>query len=147
MVETKLLTNKHTQPWSDSIINETTAPPPWILDLSLASSKSNVESVVGDFAYSPPFEPLTLDDNFHIACLFLRYKRRELSWATFLYEAGQFADAADATPECEFWYSLLNQTEASNFNLSLETRQVSEVRPQIQLAILDATHCSQLVLG
>lgn len=85
MVETKLLTNKHTQPWSDSIINETTAPPPWILDLSLASSKSNVESVVGDFAYSPPFEPLTLDDNFHIACLFLRYKRRELSWATFLY--------------------------------------------------------------
>lgn len=139
MVDTKLVTSRHTRPWCDEIIAAQDEPPHWILELAVKTYKGDVEATIREFAFSPPFVESENLDDFHIACFFLRYERGELSWASFLNEAGQYADAAEADPDCEHWYAMLNALEAAEFDNALENQQVAETRPILERAHGEAT--------
>jgi hypothetical protein len=137
MVSTSLITYKHYIPWADALIAQLEKPPYWLLELSTVKYKGDAEKVLVEFVTSEPFEEqdASLHNRDHIASLFLRYERREISWATFLNEAGRFSDCNQGEVPCEIFYELLNQFEDSDFDLSLERKQVAEVLGEYQKAV------------
>jgi hypothetical protein len=112
-------------PWADAVITNFQHPPVWVLDLSVKRSVPEAARVVMMFAHSEPFETLSpdawVDD--YVAAVYLRYERRELSWATFLRMAGDESNANGGRRECEYFYETLNAYEASDFAESLERDQ------------------------
>lgn len=78
-------------------------------------------------------------DRFHFACLYLRYQRRELSWATFLDLAGRFADQADSEIPCEFFFEMLNALEDAEFSSALEESQKKLVLNELGDAVEEVT--------
>lgn len=130
LIESKLITYKYYIPWCDSVITTLDNPPCWILELAFVKYRGDAISKISKCLSSESlsncdWEMLT---NLRIACLYQRYKRRELSWATFLLETGMYADGRSAVrKECEYFYELLNQYEDSYFLESLELKQSMEV--------------------
>jgi len=59
-------------------------------------------------AFRAASAPLTEEEwpstDVDVACLYLRYARRELSWATFLRQAGVLADMSAGRDACEYFY-------------------------------------------
>lgn len=130
MIEAGLLTYREYIPWTDSLILAMDRPPAWILALAVTKYRPEAVRVVHDFAHSEPFECLSQDSRVdeYVAALYLRYERRELSWATFLRMAGDEADANGGKHACEFFYMLLNEYEFVEFAISAEAEQVKMIR-------------------
>jgi len=117
MLDSGLINYQHTQPWADKIIEALEKPPTWLFDISLKKYQGDQISAVRAVAYGEPFTDVPNDlDKFHLACLWLRYERRELSWAILLREIGDYLDAVNGEWDCETPYHYLNLYEEANFS-------------------------------
>ena len=127
MIEARLLKYQHYAPWADAVIVRSASPPRWVLDLTLTKYIPKAAEIAHGFAMERAGEGMTLTwdqavDDF-VAATFLRYKRREISWATCLEECGKEADSNGGRNECEYFYSMLTEYEDSNFAEAIELRQ------------------------
>jgi hypothetical protein len=121
MMETSLIDYRYTQPWADELIMAVDAPPSWLCELAVKKYRGDQIKAVREFVCAEPFEPAPGDlEKFAVACLWLRYERRELSWATFLRMAGEVLDCASADWDCETPYHYLNVYEEAYFSSAVE---------------------------
>lgn len=130
MLMCKLIWYKHFQPFCDEIIEERERPPYWIIELSVVKFQPTAIEIVHNYIHSEPFVELDYDymANQYIGCLYLKYTSREISWASFLFSSGQYADSCQCVKEqCEYFYELLTNYEDSDFNLEVEQRQKEEI--------------------
>ena len=132
MLEAGLATYRIMIPWADLQIRDHDGlTPSWLCDVAVAKDRLSVIRAVRALAYSEPFEALTFsEEHYRVSCLFLRYERREISWATFLSEAGLFTDAVSGELHCEEFYALLNALEESQYDVALEAQQVNTIREE-----------------
>lgn len=130
MLEARLIWYKHYDLWCKEIIEQLNNPPVWITELSKVKYLPKAFRIVNDYAYSEPLEYLEKNrSDLYVACLLLRYDRREISWATFLREAGDFTDGNDGGKEtCGFFYKMLNQYEDSDYSVDVEQIQNLKVK-------------------
>lgn len=115
----------------DEIIDKYTKPPYWIIELATVRFQASAIEIVDKYINSDPFMDLYNSELFdqYIACLYLKYDRRELSWASFLFMSGEYADHCESVKEsCEYFYDLLSEYENSEFNIELEYKQKEEIQ-------------------
>ena len=141
MLESKLIDFSYTEPWADELISKSDIAPAWLCDISIKKYQGDQIKSIRDFIFSEPFEQEPVDmEKFHVACLWLRYERRELSWAIFLHEAGCYLDAANGEWDCETPFYYLNVYEDAYFTMESEeytkTQYLKDhkLKPWIQLA-------------
>lgn len=137
MVDAGLITYKEVQPWAESVLGTMERPPNWICDLATRTYSPDVSASLGEYLNSEPFEsfdPFEADDD-HLASLYLRYERGELSWAVFLDVAGRYADGANGAWECEEFFELLNALEDADFSAAVEKEQREDVRAKLSPAV------------
>lgn len=140
MLESRLIWYKHYFLFCDEVIENMDKPPYWIIELATKKYIGDAVKIVNTFASSEPFEtyPDSLYD-FYVGCLFLRYERKELSWASFLKESGDFADGTKAVKhECEFFYYMLNDYEDSEYSIDLEFKQVEIIKNEFKNELYEA---------
>lgn len=129
MLDTGLICYKHYMCWADERILLEEEPALWILELAATKHSETAIGHLNSYAYSEPFEKFdseACNDEF-IACEWLRYKRNEISWATFLLECGDHTDGNYAREDCEYFYCILNDIEDSEYSKSVEEKQNIEV--------------------
>lgn len=123
MLQTSLIDCRYTQPWADALIVALDSPPSWLCDLAIRKYQGDQITAVREFVCSEPFEADPTEmEKFAVACVWLRYERRELSWATFLRTAGELLDSANADWDCETPYHYLNVYEDAYFTPDAEER-------------------------
>lgn len=129
MVDSGLIWYEHFAPWADELILALAAPPHWLLELCTTQDSPSAARVLHEHAASPPFESFDADEQTdeYVACLLLRYRRGEFSWATFLDEAGRKLDAANGRRACEDIYSLLTELRHREYSKELERAQRTEL--------------------
>lgn len=140
MLGSKLIWYKHFQPFCDDIILEYTKPPYWIIELATVRYQGSAIEIVNKYIHSEPCITYYNSKHFdqYIACLYIKYDRREISWASFLLESGQYADSCEAVKEpCEYFFDLLSQYEAEEFNIELEHKQREEIQNKFRDEILE----------
>lgn len=121
MIESKLIDFSYIHPWAEQIISNSDYAPPWLTDIATTKYPDDQSKALREYIFSEPFEKHPNDmEKFHIACLWLRYERRELSWATFLGLAGDYLDAANADWDCETSFHYLNAHEDAYFSINSE---------------------------
>jgi len=121
MLESGLIDYSYLVPWADRIITGLKSAPPWLGTLAMKRYTGDLRDALREYVLSEPFEPWPGDiEKFHVACLWLRYKRRELSWATFLRLAGERLDAANGDWDCETPYHYRNVYEDAYFTRESE---------------------------
>lgn len=137
MVESRLIWYEHFGPWADELIMKLDVPPHWLLELSTTQYQPDAARILYSYASSPPFESDDADARIdeYVACLFLRYRRGEISWATFLHEAGQKLDAANSRRPCEDFYTLLSDLEHHEYSKELERTQSAAIECEFHGAI------------
>lgn len=117
MLESGLIDFSYVHPWAGQVIAGLEASPSWFTELAIEKYSGAQARALREYIYSEPLEEHPKDlEKFHVACLWLRYERRELSWATFLGLAGSHLDAANADWECETPYHYLNVHEDAYFS-------------------------------
>ncbi|MNI11634.1 hypothetical protein D3C73_647860 [compost metagenome] len=131
MLDSKLIWYKHFQLFCDDIILEYIKPPYWIIELATVRFQGSAIEIVNKYINSEPFIDFYNSELFnqYIACLYLKYDRREISWASFLFSSGQYADNCQAVKEpCKYFYDLLSEYEDSEFRIGLEYKQKEEIQ-------------------
>ena len=137
MIESGLLLAEHFIPWADARVMSLDAPPGWLLELCTTPDGPSAARVLYDSAATPPFEPLDEEaqtDDF-VACLLLRYRRGDFTWATFLQQAGAKLDAANGRRPCEALYALLTELERREYSTEVERTQRSDVERDFEAAL------------
>src|SRR6267142_3079817 len=122
-VDAGCLTYRDYIPWADSLIARFDRPPVWVCELSTIKYRPDALRVIRNFAASEPFEKFDTSIEEYLGFLWIRYERGELSWATYLKEAGEYADRSNTDIDCEYFYSMLNELEEAEFSASLEDSQ------------------------
>jgi hypothetical protein len=135
-IDAGCLTFRDYIPWADDVVARLDHPPAWVCELSTTKYRPDALRVVRDFVRSEPFEQINTSTEDYLGFLWIRYERRELSWATFLSEAGRYSDASNGAIECEYFYSMLNELEEAEFDSSVEHRQREEVRRRLGEALV-----------
>ena len=121
MLDSALIDYSYTQPWADLLIEAIEGPPSWLCDVATKKYTGDQKKAFREYLSSEPFVQRPADCNkFHIGCLWLRYERRELSWATYLQQAGEYLDASGAGWDCETPYHYLNCFEDAYFSIEAE---------------------------
>ncbi len=121
MLESGLVDFSYTHPWADKLIENSDIPPSWLCDIAIKKYQGDQLKALRECVFGEPFESEPTDmEKFHVGCLWLRYERRELSWATFLKEAGAYLDAANGDWDCETPYYYLNLYEDAYFTIESE---------------------------
>ena len=121
MLQSKLIDYTYIQPWADNLIENLSNPQKLLIDLSSATYQGEIINILKEYVYYEPFkEQFYKLVKFHIACLWLRYERRELSWATLLNEIGKYLDIEEINWDCETPYHFLNTYENSYFSEKVE---------------------------
>jgi hypothetical protein len=140
MASARLICCKHLNPWADEIISSLDNPPHWILELATSKYIGDVRKVLDGYIFSEPFENMDGDRYYrdYLASLLLRYRRRELSWASFLDAVGRFTDSSEGgSHPCEYFFGMLNDFEDSNFDSALEESQVKLILVEYGSAVQD----------
>jgi len=123
MIESNLLNFKQLHPWADKLIAELDSPPAWICDVSVTKYQPDVAKIVRGYVYELEIVERPYDlEKFHVGCLWLRYMRREISWATLLHFIGNHLDAANGGWACEIPYEFLNIFEDGGYSVELEAQ-------------------------
>jgi hypothetical protein len=121
MIQSSLINYGYIQPWADELIMAGDLPPSWLCDLATKKYQGDLSTAVRKFVFSEPFErPPAELEKFAVACLWLRYERRELSWATFLRMAGDLLDSASGDWNCETLCHYLSVYEDDYFTPAAE---------------------------
>lgn len=141
MLESGLIDFSYTHLWAEHSITGLDYVPLWLGDLATKKCQGDQSKALRGYIFSEPFDARPNDmEKFHIACLWLRYERRELSWATFLRLAGEHLDAADGDWDCETPFHVLNVYEDAYFSNESEEQTKSgyladhDLRPWIEMA-------------
>jgi len=121
MLESFLIDYQDTQPWADKLIEDIDIPPAWLCEVSINKYQDDQINAFREYVYSEPFEEKPDDlDKFYVACLWIRYERQDISWATFLWEIGDYLDAAQGEWDCETPYHYLNLYENASCSKEAE---------------------------
>ncbi|MDQ0887816.1 hypothetical protein QFZ81_002904 [Paenibacillus sp. V4I9] len=139
MLKSRLIWYKHYFLFCDEVIEGMAKPPYWIIELADKKYIEDAIKIVNAYAFSEPFEafPDSLYD-FYVACLFIKCERKQVSWASFLKEAGDFADGYQAVKhDCEFFYFMLNDFEDSEYAIDLELKQKEVIKNSFKNEIQD----------
>ena len=112
-------------PWAESLVLSTESAPKWLCDVATKKYSPDVSKALGEYGGLSPFEAVnrTEVDDDYLSCLYLRYERHELSWASFLDLASRYTDGADGSWECEELFGFLNTLEDADFSPIVEERQ------------------------
>ena len=104
--------------WADARIMAEAHQPRWVLDLALAATPEQAESVLrlewSRQSYFPQafgLAPTSELDELHVGFLYLMFLDGRLSMAGALTRAGRYADGADVGEDCEAFYYLLNEID------------------------------------
>ena len=137
MVDSGLIWYRHVHPWADQIIEREEHPPAWLLDVTVQRYTPKMSECIGAYVYSEPFQafPPGEVDAEHLACLFIRHERGEISWATFLRAAGEFADGASGEWPCEDFYEMLTSLEDAEYSTDIAADQASGVGDRLAIAL------------
>lgn len=137
MVESHLLTWEFWEPWADDLIARLAAPPTWVLDLSTTQYQPDAVQLLRTEANSPPFEEFDVDEQVdeYLACLLLRYRRREISWASVLRDGGLHLDNTSGRRNCEWLYQMLTDLEHEEFAEHLEKSQCASLTAELNDAL------------
>jgi hypothetical protein len=137
MLDAGLVSYKELQPWAESILLSIQNPPNWLCNVAMQKYSPDVSQSLGEYVWSEPFESVDQveRDDEHLSSLYLRFERHELSWATFLDLAGQYADRADGAWECEEFFHLLNELEDADFSPTVERGQQEIMADKLRTAI------------
>lgn len=142
MLRARLVSSRHLSPWAATQIEALAAPPAWLCELVSLTYVGDVDKCLAEFVHGPPFEEFDLDSScdYHVACLFVRYEQGAISWATFLDESGRFVDGPQAgSADCEWYFAFLNTLEDAEYDETVTSRQVAEVRGLLGDSIARAT--------
>jgi hypothetical protein len=137
MLDTSLIHYKYYELWCDKIIESMKHPPECILALTDTKYLPDARNIVSSYAFADPAPDFSYSD-FYLTCLYMKYIKKHISWATFLLSAGEYSDGNDCYAECEFFYSLLTQLEAHEFSASVEQEQSNQVRKKLWNLIEEA---------
>jgi hypothetical protein len=121
--------------WADKIIENCENPPVWICELSATKHNEDVLRVIGDFIESDPFDAIKNRAEDFLGFDWIRYERREISWATFLTEAEDYSTVYGAIGTSEYFLETLNEFEGSEFDLTIESQQREAVRQHLGEAV------------
>ena len=137
MVESGLVSYRYTMPWADDIIIEQDEPPAWVCELSTARYQGKISGVLREYIFSEPIKAIDTKtaNRYYVGCLFLRYSRGEISWATCLEEIGKFADGTEVGKPCEFFFGMLNDLEDAEYDHQVEEAQVQEILAEYNVVI------------
>src|SRR5262249_41249834 len=124
LVDNDLLMFRDLVAWAQQTASQLDAPPIWLVAVATSSWKGEALQALRA-ASAPLADEEWPSTDVDIACLYLQYARRELSWATFLREAGVLADARPSRDDCEYFYDLLNDLEISGFLIDVEREQTA----------------------
>ncbi|TCI04917.1 hypothetical protein EZV61_02825 [Corallincola luteus] len=125
MLETGLICYKHYMCWADERIMVEDDPDLWLIELAATKHTQTAINHLNSYAYSEPFEQFnskSCSDDF-VASQWVRYKRKEITWATFLRECGDYTDGNYAREDCEYFYLMLNEIEDTDFSEKVENKQ------------------------
>jgi hypothetical protein len=149
MIDSHLINYKYYELRCDEIIENLDEPPYWIIELTSTKYFRDAVKVVNDYAYSEPFVDfgyLELAD-FYIACLYIKYKHKQISWGTFLLNAGDYSDNKSCgSLDCGDFYFMLNQLEDSEYSDAIEKKQSKEISSTFSKHIKEAERYYQLYL-
>ena len=137
MIESRLIWYKHYYGWTNEVIMALDSPPYWVLEITTVKYFPKAAKIVREYVYSEPFKTLDYEQyaNEYVACLFLRYKHGAISWATFLDQAGMFADSHSEHLICEDFYHRLNILEDEEYSKHIEQNQRKEIEIEFSQAI------------
>jgi hypothetical protein len=137
MLDAGLIDCRELQPWAESFFPSIERPPRWLCDVASQKYSPDVSKSLGEYASSEPFESIEQSerDDEHLGSLYLRFERRELSWATFLELAGRFADSANSAWERDEFCGFLNELEDADFSPDVERKQREEIAKKLRLPI------------
>lgn len=125
MLEAGLIYYKHYMCWVDEQIVLEGEPDLWLIELAATKHTQTAIRHLNSYVYSEPFVQFnseSCNDEF-VASQWLRYKRKEISWATFLRECGDYTDGNYAREVCEYFYLMLNDMADTDFSEKLEKKQ------------------------
>jgi hypothetical protein len=130
--------------WADAWVMKLDDSPLWLLELCTAP---DVDTAWGLLMATRPDLPANreeanLDANDHLAALFLRYRRGDLSWADFLMEGGNSLDGSFGGPPCEDYFHFLNEFKAAEQPAEEERTRRAEIEAELQSALsrMEAVH-------
>jgi hypothetical protein len=86
LIDSGLVDGKAAVLWADAQIADYFGPvPAWLGEVALAKNTPFILAEVRAFAYGSHQQPdFQMLESYHVGCLFERYTRGELSWASFL---------------------------------------------------------------
>jgi hypothetical protein len=122
MVDAKLIWFEHFVPWAEDLIDRVDVAPLWLLNLVGTTNQAEAHRLLLDHVNAPPFEKFSEREQSdeYVACLCLRYERREISFATLLQEAGERVDGAPSSLDCEEVFEWLTTLRHTSFSPRVE---------------------------
>ena len=135
-IDSRLIWYKHYYIWDDELIDSMAEPPLWIIDIATIRYAPDAVAAIARFINSEPVEEFENRDDYYIACLLLRYRTGAISWATFLSDAGSFADGAlQCRIDCGYFFEMLNELENSLYSIERTDQQAADVMTRLHLEI------------
>jgi len=136
MIESGLIWYKHYFLFCDEVIEKLDKPPYWIIELATTTYTGDAIKIVNTYAFSEPFENFSNSlYDLYVGCLYIRYERKQISWASFLNKSGDFADGSGyfaLKQGCDFFYTMLNDYEDNECSSDLEDKQVVTVKEEFE---------------
>lgn len=132
MIDANLLQEKHYKLWAKKISSEVEENQNWISTLLLAKDKKRVVNVINDYVYNGPENRIseTMIGDEYVACVFLRYKRNEISWANFLDAIGEYAYESTIHQRSEYFYEMLQELQENEYSKQIEKIQVARIESE-----------------
>lgn len=136
MLRTSLINYKYYETWCEEFIEHDDDPPQWILELAWTKYQPEAVKIVESYAFavSTDFECMNLHD-FYLACLFEKYRKRQIAWADFLLAAGRYSDGNECFRDCEYFYAFLNELEDREYSRKTEQEQAEQIGKELEVLI------------
>ncbi|RKH49151.1 hypothetical protein D7Y23_17670 [Corallococcus sp. AB050B] len=136
MIRTGIVRIQQLISWADAWVMKLEAPPTWLTELCTARTEDVARRLLSD-ASEFPSDRAGRDawDAEFLACLFLRHRNGELSWADFLDAGGQYLDAANGSRSCEEFFMQLNLLERMGHPEDLARAQREDIERSLAGAL------------
>ena len=136
MLEMGLVGLKEIIAWADAWVMKLDDSPLWLLEMCTAPDVATAAGLLRSIPMLPlPATPeeSRAEDADHLACLFLRHRRGELSWGEFLFQAGQYTDSAGGW--CEEFFMRRDLLERMGYPEPMVQSQREEFEERLQEAL------------
>jgi hypothetical protein len=102
--------------WADKLIMSMSAPPFWVINMSLAMNFTELRKALEDVLDTLKEPDPALMDDVLIGYMWWQYERHDMSLRDCLKLIGEAADAGSSKISCETVFALLNDLEADARN-------------------------------